>query len=284
MEHINFSELFNGLVMMIPYGFIALAAFLLSGFGLALREGPNVNESIRAGNAALGLRRLGLFVAIGIGMSGVYQNGTPNFVQDLQDSVIYALLLVVMMHIALSLNDIVTLPGVRNSQEVMNGNSAVAVAEIGSLLATGFIARGAIAGEGGGVLATVAFFALGQAVLVLAVRLYELVRGRLALVKEVEGGNVAAALVVAAKFVSYGLIISAAVSGSFTGWQEGLVSFAITATIGLIFLLLVDWIVDFAIVRSDTLGSLVTKRNVASGLVFAGAKIGMAWVISTLVL
>lgn len=284
MESINFNELFTGLVQMIPYGIIAFLAFLLGDVGLTMREGAGPSGSIRDGNTALGLRRLGLFVAIGIGLSGVYQNGTPNFVQDLQDSAIYALLLVVMMHIALTLNDIVTLPGVPNSQEVRNGNTAVATVEIGSLLATGFIARSAIAGEGGGVLATVVFFALGQVVLVLAVRLYELVRNRLSLVKEVEGGNVAAGLVLAAKFASYGLIISTAVGGSFVGWEAGLVSFAITAAIGLVFLLLVDWVIDIALVRSDTLGSLVTKRNVASGLVFLGGKIGMAWVISTLVL
>ncbi len=284
MEQFNLAETFNGLVLLAPYGAIALIALLLAELVLTLREGSGPSGKIAGGNAALGLRRFGLFVAMGIGLSGVYATGTPNFVADLTDSALYAVLLVAMLHISLFINDLVVLPSVRNSLEVRNGNVAVATVEVGGLIATGLIAKAAIAGEGGGIPATIVFFALGQLALVLAVRCYELVRKQCKIVSEVESGNNAAGLALAAKFLAYGLVIATAVGGNFTGWEHGVVSFAVTAIVGLVFLLVVDLFVDWFLMRSDNFKSMIATKNLASAFVFAGGKVGMAYVVSTLVL
>lgn len=284
MNMTTLTETFTGLLLMIPYGLIGIIAFLVADWLLGLRESYDSGALIKGGNVAVGLRRFGLFIAIGIGMSGVYASGGSNLVADLKDSVLYAVLLVIMVHVALFLNDVVVLPNVPNSREVGNGNTAVAATEVGSMIATGLIAKSAIAGEGGGVLATIVFFLLGQAALVFAVRCYAAFHGKCDIVTKVDGNNLAAGIVLGAKFMAYGLVLSTALLGSFTGWVDGITSFAITALVGIALLLLVDKLVDWRIIRWHTLRELIDENNVGSALAFAGGKIGMAYIISTLVL
>lgn len=278
------TETFMGLLLMVPYGIIGILAFLVADWLLGMRESYHSGELIKGGNVAVGLRRFGLFVAIGIGMSGVYASGGSDLMADLKDSLLYASLLVLMVHFALFLNDVVVLPGVPNSKEVGDGNTAVAAAEVGSMIATGLIAKSAIAGEGGGLLVTLVFFVLGQVALLLAVRCYAAFHHPCRIVHHVESRNLAAGIVLGAKFMAYGLVVSTALVGSFAGWIDGITSFAITAAVGIVFLLAVDFIVDWLLVRWHTLRQLIDGGNVGSALVFAGGKVGMAYIISTLVL
>lgn len=274
----------TGLALMIPYAGIGLLTFVLADWWLGVREKVAVGAKIKEGNVALGLRRLGLFIAIGIGLSGVYTSESPNLINDLRDSALYALALVVMMHVALKLNDIVVLPGVPNSMEVNRGNTAVAATEVGSMIATGFIAKAAVSGEDGGFLIALAFFVLGQLALALSVRCYAFFRRKCRIINQVEGGNTAAGIVLGTKFFAYGLVLSTAIAGPFTTWADSLGSFALTAIGGLVFLLVVDWLVDLILVRWYTLQELIDQNSTGSALVFAGGKIGMAYVISTLLL
>lgn len=283
------SETLTGLLLMIPYGIIGLLALVAAAWWLNAREGQaatgkNSGQQIKDGNTALGLRRLGMFIAIGIGLSGVYASGSAHLANDLVDSVLYALLLVVMVGIALNLNDMVVLPGVKNSVSVIGGNTAVAMAEVGSMIATGFIAKSAIAGEGGGVGATLVFFVLGQIALLLSVRCYAAFHHRCKIVSQVEEGNLAAGIVLAAKFVAYGLVVSTALAGTFNGWIHGIVSFVLAAAAGVVFLLASDRLVDWVLLRWHTVQELIDTKNTGSALVFAGGQIGMAWVVSTLLL
>jgi uncharacterized membrane protein YjfL (UPF0719 family) len=271
------------LVLMIPYGIIGLLAFLVADYVLAIRERGLAGGKIKSGNTALAIRRFGLLVAIGVGMAGVYEHGLATFVADITQCAIYTALLVVMLHIALVVNDAIVLPGVPNSKAIVDGNNAVALAEVGSLMATGYIAHSVMSGENGDILSTIVFFALGQAVLALSVFVYEKMPGRSRLVKETESGNTAAGILLGAKLWAFGLIIGTAVGGDFIGWQEGLTAFGLTALVGFAFLLIVDWLVDLVILRWDTFKSVIDTKNPASALVFAGGKVGMAYLVTSLI-
>lgn len=288
MDHLQTFALgtFWNLANMVPYAVIAIGAFLLGELILYMREGPvrGGNKSIKDGNLALAFRRFGLFLAIGLGMAGIYTHPQPDLWQGVIENSIYALVLVGMMHVALIVNDAIVLPGVANSAEVRGGNTAVAVAEVGSLLATGVIANAVMSGEDGDIVTALVFFGLGQVVLALAVRVYQLIRSKSAIVAEVERDNLAAGILLGAKLWAYGLIIATAVGGDFLGWQQGLIAFALTAVLGFIFLLIVDWVVDLVIVRWDNFGGMIRSNAVASALVMAGSKVGLAYIASMLLL
>lgn len=274
--------LLHGLLLMIPYALIGLAAFVAAAWWLRVRESEDPGPRIMQRNAALGIRRAGMFVAIGIGLSGVYAGGAHSVIEDLRDSVIYAALLVCMIAGTLTINDRIVLPHVQNHAEVRDGNLAVATVEVGSMIATSFIARASIMGEGGGVMATLVFFALGQVALLLSVRCYAAFRRQCDIVRSAERGNVAAGIVLAAKFVAYGLVLSTAIAGPSEGWVVDAGQFAITAAAGIVFLLATDKLIDWLLVRWHTVPELVADDNAGSALVFAGGKVGMAAVISTL--
>lgn len=279
------TETLAGLALMIPYGLIGLLAFFASDWLMRLHEPSGWGRSSGKSLTALGVRRLGLFIALGIGLSGVYANGEPNFANDLKDSAFYAVLLVLMMWAALWLNDLIVLPGVPNSFTVgHSNNTAVATVEAASMIATGFLAKSAIAGDDGGVLATIVFFALGQIALSLSVRLYAALLGKPGIVIEVEDGNLAAGLVLGATIVAYGLVVSTALGGTFTGWADGIMSFGLTALVGIIFLLAASWLVDYVIIRWCTVRNIIERADTGSAFVYMGGLIGMAYVVSTLLL
>ncbi|KND51140.1 MAG: hypothetical protein ABA06_02385 [Parcubacteria bacterium C7867-001] len=272
------------LLLLLPYLGVAVLTLVISDFLLRIRERSTSSAEFLAGNNAIGLRRGGFLLGTLIGFSGILVGeSSGNLTADLIVTAEYAGLLIVMMQIALLVNDALVLPNVANSSAVKGGNSAVAATEVGSMVATGLIAHAAIGGANGGMLPVIAFFALGQLALVFMAWSFSLVHGKAALVKEVEAGNLSAGVIMGAKFWAFGLIIAMAAGGQFTGWAEDLTAFGITAAAGLLFLYIAGWLVDFLIVRWQTLEQMVSTKNVASALAYGGGQVGMAYAVSVLV-
>ena len=281
MQHLQNN--FAGLALMIPYLAVGLAALWLSGRGLALAGMSVADQS--ASNLASGIRYAGVFLAIGIGLSGVFAGSSRGFLIDFPISLGYGAGLVVFTLVALKINDWFVLRGVDNSAEVTRGNIAVATVEFGGMIATGLVARGAVMGESGGWESALVFFALGQVAMVLLVLVYERIQAsEYSLVNEVERGNVAAGVLLGGKLWAYGLIMSAAVDGGFKGWATDLTEFAVAAAAGMVFLYAAEWLVDRFIVLSHSAKESVLQGHVQSAIVLAAGKIGMAYVISTVAL
>ncbi|HYD93056.1 MAG TPA: DUF350 domain-containing protein [Candidatus Paceibacterota bacterium] len=280
----NLASLGSLLVALGPFLLIAIAALLVSDGLLSLRERASLKNEVLKGNNAIGLRRLGLFLGLMIGFSGVITGeGTGQLSIDLVNTAIYAAVLVALLQVAFWVNDVLILPKVANSAAVLQGNAAVATTELGSMVATGLIAKAAIEGGNGGVLPVLVFFALGQIALVVMTKLFSAIHAKTRLVSEIESGNQAAAIVVGAKLWAYGLIMATAAGGAFSGWGGDLLAFGLTALLGVIFLFISSWVVDFLLIRWHTLHEIVTAKSTPSALVFAGGQIGLAYAIATLI-
>lgn len=270
----------TGLATMVPYmamGFLAIWFADRANSHLMMTTGD-----VAGGNVAAGVRVSGLFIALGIGLSGVFAGNSRGFLAELAASAGYGVGLIAAMVIALKINDWMILPTVSNSLEIKKGNVAVAAVEFGGMIATGLIAKGAVMGESGGWQTSVVFFVLGQGAMVLLVFVYErLKRQYYSLVEETGRGNAAAGILLGGELWAYGLIMSAAVSGNFAGWEHDIIAFAITAVSGMVFLYVAEWMVDEWIVTQYTAKEIVDGRHVQPALVLAAGKIGMAYVIST---
>ncbi len=237
-------------------------------------------------NLAMALMRTGQYIGIAVGMmaalTGGENPGSHSFVSDLALLAVDGVLIVLLFQVSRFICDRVIIPHADNDTEIENGNVAVGLAECGMLTGTGLVMNGAFAGEGA-LLDGVIFFLLGQAVFILAVKLFTIVKSY-RLIDEIMGGNTAAGIVLAGNFISLGFILRTSVSGPFTGWVNDLTAFALSAVSGIVFLVLFQWIADLLFLPSTReKQQIVDNSNSAAALIIAGIQTGLSIIVGVLV-
>lgn len=251
----------------------------------------SATDLILGGNAAISMRRSGFYAAIGIAMMGVLigDTGATTYVGDLTALVGYGVLTLFFLLVALWVNDKLILPTVNNNSAVVEDNRAVGVVEFGALVGTGIIAASSLSTGPDNmfnlttIMSALVFFACGQAAMIFAVRLYEFLTP-FTILEEIKKGNMAAGVLLSGKIIAYAIILRAAVSGDFVGWGVDLTAFAVSAVSGLIFLYVAEILVDKLLLPGKRVRHFVEQENIAATMLIAAAKIGMAFVISTVVI
>ena len=241
-------------------------------------------------NLAVALRKCGLGVGFGLGLAGVVSGGVARLsdgweavLNNTGEILAYCAALLVFFFIAQLLAERVVLGHLHNAQELYQGNLAVGFAEFGILVATGLIAYGSFHGEGGGWETSLAFFAMGQVALVAFAFLYEWVTPFDCL-GEIKANNTAAGLILGGTLMSLGVVLGFAVSGPFTGWAEGITGFAVSGAVGMVLLVIFQWLIDKAFLPNTTLKIEVERdRNVAASSVTVCAQLALAIMIGSLV-
>ena len=112
-------------------------------------------------NLALSVRHGGLYLAIAIAMTSALQGTASGFVQGVVEVLRDGGVIVFALIAAQGLNEWLIVPGLDNDQAVADGNTAVALTEFGSYLATGMIASASFGGGEGSWLSAIAVFAGG---------------------------------------------------------------------------------------------------------------------------
>jgi len=237
-----------------------------------------------AGNLAAGLRQGGLYLGLAVGMLGALKGGGGGFASDLLELAIDGGCLLVLLFVAREVTDRVVVHGVRVDEAIGRGNVAVGLVEAGVLLATGLVANGSFAGEGGGVVSALVFFVLGQAALLLLAVAYEYLTP-FEVIRHVREGNVAAGLMLAGMLVAFGFILEASLTGPFRGWGVDLTGFAVSAGAGLLLLLLLQWPIDRLFLPGVRLRDAIEeRRNAAAIAVAASVKVALALVIGAVLI
>src|ERR1041384_4789010 len=114
------------------------------------------NRRAQQPNLALSVRHGGLYLAIAIAMTSALQGTAGGFVHDVLEvlrdggGIVFALIA------AQWLNEWCIVPGLDNDQAVADGNTAVALTEFGSYIATGMIASASFGGGEGSWLIAIA--------------------------------------------------------------------------------------------------------------------------------
>ena len=144
---------------------------------------------------------------------------------------------------------------------------------------------GAVAGEGGGPVTAVAFWALGQGALLLAGFLYNLIVP-FDIHSEIEKDNVAVGVAFAGVLIAIGNVVRIGVTGDFTTWSAGVGKFAAFVIVGLVFLPLVRRVTDRILLPGRSLtDELVNqeKPNVGAALIeafsYVAASMLVGWVL-----
>ena len=235
-------------------------------------------------NHALAIAAGGYFIAICIALGGALSGPSVGWQADVTGIAVYGLATIAVMLTAGFICEKVLLPHFDNTKEIVEDhNAGTAFVEAGMHIANGLIVLAIVQGNGPW-LSGLAFWALAQALFLLAGRLYEAITPH-SIHRELERDNAAVGLAFAGVLVGLGNIVSVAVAGDFLGWQEGLEVFAMDALFGLVVLLLIRKLTVLLLASGVSLAQEQTEDepNVGAGLIeavgYVGGSMLVVWVL-----
>ena len=273
------------LIPMLHSAVYLLAAFLLLvvakfAYGLVYRRVDLKEELFVQKNSALAVSLGGYLLGIVIALGGALSGPSVSWQADLTGIAIYGLTSIVLMLVASVLCEKVLLPQFNNTKEVVEDrNLGTAFVEAGQHIANGLIILAITQGSGPWV-SGLAFWALGQLVLILAGLFYEFTTPHKVHV-ELERDNAAVGLAFGGVLVGMGNIISITLAGDFAGWGPSLAYFGLDVVFGFIVLYAIKKMTDLLLAPGIKLSAQQTAGapNLGAGLLEAFGYIGGSMLI-----
>lgn len=268
-------------------GIYLICAFVLFYIGKLVKDlttsGYRVREElVEKDNAALGVAMAGYYFGLVMAIGGTLSGPSQGLDNDLIDIGIYGLLSIVLMNLSRFVNDGLILHGFKIRDELIRDqNAGTGVVVAASYIATGLVIFGAVSGEIGGIVTTVAFWALGQVALVLAGLVYEWITPY-SIHDEIEQDNVAAGVAFAGALVGIGVIVFHASAGNFISWAVNVQDFAVEVVAGLILLPIVRTIADVILLPGQKLTDEIANQehpNLGAGFIEAASYVGASFLI-----
>lgn len=237
-------------------------------------------------NLAIGFRRAGLYLGIAIAMSGtLYGVGPDKVSEHLLEVGGNGLAILALLFLAREVNDRFILRQTKSDEEIEKNNVAIGIAELGSYVATGLILNGSFSGEGGGVGVAAVFFILGQILLIALTALYGRLKSsdgkHVSLQALAQQGNASAAIVLAGVMIALGCIMRVSSSGNFMSWRLDLISFGITAALGVLLLVGLRLILGRLFAPNLPTARAVENNNVSAVLIIEGVVVSIAIILMT---
>ncbi len=269
-------------------GFVLLVAFYVLFFvgklanDLLHKEYNLTEELVHKDNPAIAIALGGYYFGLVLCLGGALAGPTHGIVEDLIDLAIYGLLSIVLLNISWYLCDKVILPKFNVSDELLRDrNEGTGVVFFGVCVASGFIVFGAVSGVGGNVWSAMAFWAIGQVLLMIAGLVFKAITPY-DLHGEIEKDNVAAGVSFAGALISVGIVVGLAAEGDFESWSEDLPQFFLIAAIGLVLLPVIRFLTDKVLLPTVSLTDEIAnqeKPNVGAAYIEAISYISAAFVI-----
>jgi uncharacterized membrane protein YjfL (UPF0719 family) len=268
------------LVMIIYITLVIVFLFLSKKIADAITRFDDDAQISQNDNLAIALRRFGIFVGVCIAMQALITD-VSSF-RDIGLFCVYALIVVIVFFAAHFINDFIIIPGVSNNELVKEGNVPTGMIEAGAFIATGILVNGAFSGGEGGMVSAVAFFFLGQIVMMVAIFIHEKIY-RFDVVQCVLDNNLSAGVAIAGLLVAYSIILRASIAGDFTGWINSLTAFAASAVTGMIGLIIFERIAALIFLPRTSIRDQIHKGNTAAIVVVQGITIALSLIISQLI-
>ena len=290
------ADAFVDTLMVIPRGlvFVAMGVVVLALARLAqdLVTPYRIGDQLtNRDNVALALSIAGYYLGVIVVFLGaLYQpfslivDGGLGFTEDYWlgalEVFLYSLGGIVALNIARIVVDKLVLHRFSTEKEIIEDrNAGTGAVEFGVYVGAALVIAGSIAGEGGGPLTSLAFFALGMAALILYSYLYQVLTS-MDVHDEIERDNTAVGVSLGANLVAVGVIAFKAVFGDFVGWGEGIAAFAVYAVVGFALLAIVRLVVQFVLFpRVNVAGELTEDRNLGVALIEGAAVIGVSLIL-----
>lgn len=230
-------------------------------------------------NFAISLTMSGYYIAVALIYAGQVAGYGVSFQSDIINVALYSLLGVLVLNLCRWINDKFILRTFCNIEKLTKEQDVgVGIVQFAVYVATGFIASGALSGEGS-IWTFFGFFFLGQLCLIIFSVVYNLI-APFNLYEQLEQKNMAAATAFAGTIIALGLIIMNGVSGDFVAWSSDLTSFALTVFIAFVCLPLFLWVTDRLIIPGKSIRiEIVEDKNLAAGVLEATIAVSFALVL-----
>jgi uncharacterized membrane protein YjfL (UPF0719 family) len=269
------------------------AAVLIVGFFVVFFIGKLVNdllhreykldeELVEKDNAALALAVAGYYFGLVLAVGGALAGPSHGIVEDLTDLAVYGALAIVLLNVSWFLCDRLILYKFKIGEELVRdqnlGTGAVSAAVS---VASGFILYGSIHGEGGTIWTVLVFWAIGQAILVLAGLVYARITSY-DIHAEIEKDNVAAGVGFAGALVGVGVVIGLAGEGDFTSYSHDLPRYLGYAALGLVLLPIIRFLTDLILLPGVKLSDEIARQekpNLGAAFLEAFSYLAAAFII-----
>lgn len=246
------------------------------------REYHLTTELVEKDNPALALAVVGYYLGLVLCIGGALIGPSIGIVDDLIDLCIYGILGIVLLNLSWYLCDWIVLHKFKVSDELIRDhNQGTGAVSFGVSVASGLVIFGAVSGEGGSIWTAIVFWALGQAILILAALIYEWVTPY-DMHDEIERDNVAAGVSFGGALVAMGIVLGLAAQEDFTDWADDIVGFLGYALLGLVLLPLIRIVTDKVLLPTVKLSHEIAgqeKPNVGAAYIEAVSYICAALII-----
>lgn len=235
------------------------------------------NELVERDNLAFSFAYIGYFVGLIFVIGGALLGESKGIWVDVVNIFIYGILGIVLLNLAIKINDIVILNKFKMYDEIITQkNSGTGIIEGANAAATGLILMGSIYGEGGGILTAIIFWVVGQVLLILTSYVYNLITPY-DIHEHIEKNNVAVGIGFAGAFIAIGNLIRQGLMVDFESWLITAENVGFDVVLGFLFLPLARLVTDKLILPGRNLTDEIVnqeKPNIGAAVVEAFAYIG----------
>ncbi len=277
-------EILDGVLTTIIYIAVAFLLFIVGKivyqlFHPKVKVGPELVEN---DNFAFAISYVGYFGGLLLAIGSAVMGESSGFlVDDLIDIGIYGALAIVLLNLAIIINDKIILSKFSIKKEILEDrNIGTGIVEGANSLATGLIILGAIHGEGHGaggpIVTAVLYWILGQVILFITSIVYNLITPY-DIHDHIEKNNAAVGIGYAGAIIAIANLIRFALMHDFESWLITFENVLIDVGIGLIFLPIVRLLTDKILLPGQKLTDEIVNQehpNHGAALVEAFAYIG----------
>lgn len=268
------------------YMLLCFALFLIGKILYQLlHRGVDVDaEMVDKDNFAFAITQVGYFIGLLMAIVGTMAGSShESLMQDLFLTFVYGLIAVVLLNIAIVINDKIVFSALDLKKNIVErGNVAVGVVEAGNYIANGLIIYGVLSIEASEVWFALGFWIAAQLILIAVALMYN----RLTpyeVFNKIYTGNIAVAVAFAGFLVAMGNIVRYVIEAEHESVLDSTIAIGIQLGVALLALPIFRWLTDKLLLpkRSIT-DELVNQEvpNVGVGLVEAFAYISASTLIT----
>jgi len=277
----NLDHILSSLVYLAACFVVFVAGHLVF---ILFRRSYNIqDELVEKDNAAFALVLCGYYLGLTFSIGGVIAGPSAGMESDLIDILVYGPLAILLLNLSALINDRFILSEFDIRKEILQDqNCGTGVVEFAVFVATGLNIFGALYGQGGSVFTAIAFWALGQTVLVLVGKYYNLIIPY-NMHEQIEKDNVAVGIGFAGALIGIGNLLRAASAEHFISWEANLITFGLYMVVGLILLPVARILTDRILLPGRSLADELVnqvKPNQGAAFLEASSYIGASFLIT----
>jgi len=284
--------LLDGILTTLLYILASFVLFIVGKFVYQLFH-PRVRSSyelVENDNLAFAFSHVGYFIGLLLAIGSAVLGESDGLVADMINIGIYGGLSIVLLNLSIIINDKLIFSKFDLKKEILEDkNVGTGIVQGANSIATGLIVLGAIHGEGfgagGPIVTALLYWALGQGILFLTTKVYNLITPY-DIHEHIEKNNVAVAVGYAGAIIAIANLIRFALMHDFQSWMITLEDVGIDVAIGLVFLPIARLLCDKILLPGKNLTDKIVNQehpNVGAALVeafaYAGGSMLIVWAL-----